>query len=104
MHFANDTIDFPRLLGPRRRKLSVHWSIVRLEPFPDVSHGHVITMPDFGTIELGKVTIKHEDFKPETTIPRKTTVRLAMIDFHFGCAIDGGATTGTGSANGTTQP
>ncbi len=72
--------------------------------FPGVSHGHVITVPDFGAIELGKVTIKHDDLKPETTIPRKTTVRLAMIDFHFGCAIDGGATTGTGSANGTTQP
>jgi hypothetical protein len=64
----------------------------------------LITVPDFGAIELAKVTIKHEDFKPGTTIPKKTTVRLAMIDFHFGCAIDGGATTGSGSANGSTVP
>jgi hypothetical protein len=53
---------------------------------------------------LGKVTLKHEDFKPETGAPKKTTVRLTMIDFHFGCAIAGNAGTGDGSSNGTTEP
>ena len=72
--------------------------------FPGASHGHLITVPDFGAIVLGKVTIKHEDFKPGTSIPKKTTVRLTMIDFHFGCAVDGGVTTGTGSTNGSTVP
>jgi hypothetical protein len=72
--------------------------------YPGASHGHVITVPDFGAIELAKVTIRHEDFKPGSAVPKKTTVRLAMIDFHFGCAIEGGASTGTGSTNGSTVP
>lgn len=72
--------------------------------YPGASPGHVITIPDFGTVVLGKVTIKHEDFKPGSGVPRKTTVRLKMIEFHFGCAIDGGADTGDGSSNGTTEP
>jgi hypothetical protein len=64
----------------------------------------LITIPDFGTIILGKVTIKHEDFKPDSGVPRTTTVRLKMIEFHFGCAIAGGADTGVGSSNGSTEP
>jgi hypothetical protein len=72
--------------------------------YPGANSGHVITIPDFGTIILGKVTIKHEDFKPGSGVPRKTTVRLKMIEFHFGCAIDGGADTGDGSTNGGTMP
>ena len=72
--------------------------------FPGSCHGHLITVPDFGAIVLGKVTIKHENFKEGTSIPKKTTVRLTMIDFHFGCAIDGGASVGTGGANGGTSP
>jgi hypothetical protein len=72
--------------------------------YPGASSGHVITIPDFGTIILGKVTIKHEDFKPGAGIPRKTTVRLKMIEFHFGCAIAGSADTGDGSTNGGTMP
>lgn len=72
--------------------------------FPGAYSGHVITIPDFGAIILGKVTIRHEDFKPGTVIPRKTTVRLKMIEFHFGCAIAGGLDTGDGSTNGGTMP
>jgi len=72
--------------------------------YPGHSSGHVITIPDFGTMVLGKVTIKHEDFKPETGAPKKTTVQLTMIDFHFGCPIEGSGGTGTGSSNGTTEP
>ncbi|MGO8933489.1 MAG: hypothetical protein ACLQDA_07235 [Terracidiphilus sp.] len=72
--------------------------------YPGRSFGHVITIPDFGTIILGKVIVKHEDFKTETGAPKKTTIRLTMIDFHFGCAIAGSAGTGDGSSNGTTEP
>ena len=71
---------------------------------PGHSFGPVITIPDFGTMVLGKITIKHEDFKPETGVPKKTTVQLTMIDFHFGCAIEGDGGTGDGSSNGTTEP
>ena len=72
--------------------------------YPGLSFGHVIKIPDFGTMLLGKVTIEHEDFKPETGAPKRTTVRLNMIEFHFGCVIDGSAGTGDGSSNGTTEP
>jgi hypothetical protein len=72
--------------------------------YPGTSSGHVITIPDFGAIVLGKVTIRHEDFKPDSGVPRKTTIQLKMIEFHFGCAIDGGADTGIGSSNGSTEP
>jgi hypothetical protein len=72
--------------------------------FPGTSSGHVIRVPDFGAIVLGKVVIRHEDFKPGTSIPRKTTVQLTMIDFHFGCAIDGNGSIGIGSTNGGTVP
>ncbi|MGB7266203.1 MAG: hypothetical protein WBC92_11875, partial [Terracidiphilus sp.] len=72
--------------------------------YPGLSFGHVITIPDFGTIILGKVTIKHEDFKPDSGIPRKTTVQLKMVEFHFGCVIAGGAGVGDGSTNGGTAP
>jgi hypothetical protein len=64
----------------------------------------VITVPDFGTIILARLTIKHEDFKPGTDIPKKTTVRLTMIDLHLGCSADGGVPIGSGSTNGGTQP
>jgi len=72
--------------------------------YPGHSFGPVITIPDFGTIVLGRITIKHEDFKPESGVPKKTTIQLTMIDFHFGCPIEGGGGTGTGSSNGTTEP
>lgn len=72
--------------------------------YPGHSSGHVITIPDFGTMILGQVTIKHEDFKPETGTPKKTTIRLTMIDFHFGCPIVGYVGTGVGSTNGGTEP
>ena len=72
--------------------------------FPGTSHGNVISVPDFGSLALAQVNIKHEDYKRGTNIPKKTTVTLTMIDFHFGCAIDGGASTGTGAADGGTSP
>ncbi len=72
--------------------------------YPGISFGHVITVPDFGVIILGKLTIKHEDFKPGTEILRKTTVTLTMIDLLLGCAADGHPSVGTGSTNGGTMP
>jgi hypothetical protein len=72
--------------------------------YPGHSSGNVITVPDFGTMLLGKVILKHEDFKAGTEVPKKTTVELTMIDFHFGCPIVGNGGTGIGSANGSSVP
>jgi hypothetical protein len=72
--------------------------------FPGELHGHVITIPSFGTVILGKLRVKHEDFKKGTHTPKKTTVTLTMIEFLFGCPIGGSGSTGTGSSNGSTVP
>jgi hypothetical protein len=72
--------------------------------YPGRSFGHVITIPGFGVIHLMKVTVKHEDFAQETTVPKKTTVTLTMIDLKLGCMVDGDVPIGNGSTNGTSQP
>jgi hypothetical protein len=68
------------------------------------TYGHVIRVPHFGTINLAKVTVTHDDFKEGTNIPEKTTIRLTMLDLELGCAISGGVGVGTGSTNGHSHP
>ena len=72
--------------------------------YPGLSFGHVIKVPDFGTIVLAKLTAKHEDFNKKSGVPKKTTFRLTMVDLHMGCMADGDVPVGTGSSNGTTEP
>ena len=73
-------------------------------PYPGHSFGHVIVIPYFGTLTLAKVTVTHTGFVPKTGSPKLTTVNLTMVDFKFGCAIDGSGGGGTGSGNGSTYP
>lgn len=68
--------------------------------YPGVCFGHVIKIPRFGAIVLGRLTLIHEDFDLETDVPRKTTFRLTMIDLKLGCVADGSIPIGTGSSNG----
>jgi hypothetical protein len=68
------------------------------------SFGHVIDIPDFGKITLAKLTVQHEDFKHDTSVPKTTTVRLTMVDLKLGCVISGGGGLGSGSSNGGTHP
>ncbi len=72
--------------------------------FPGACFGHVIHIPDFGTITLGKVCLKHEEFKEGSGVPMKTTVHLTMIDLELGCAIAGHGGVGSGSTNGGSLP
>ena len=72
--------------------------------YPGHCFGHVINVPNFGRITLGKLTVHHEDFKTGTNIPEKTTVRLTMIDLKLGCAIAGPMVVGTGTTNGGSRP
>jgi len=51
--------------------------------FPGQCFGHVIDVPDFGTIVLAALRLEQSDF--EATTPRKTTVRLTMIELKMGC-------------------
>jgi hypothetical protein len=72
--------------------------------YPGRSYGHVITIPNIGTITLGKLVLEHEHFHEETGVPKMTTVHLTMIDLNLGCVIEGAVPIGGGTSNGTTQP
>jgi hypothetical protein len=71
---------------------------------PGHTFGHIIRIPEFGTITLAKLKITQEDPNPQTGIPMKTTVTLTMIDLKLGCVIDADIPIGTGSTNGNTFP
>ncbi len=72
--------------------------------YPGLSFGHIIDIPDFGKIILGKLTVTNEDFKSGTKTPKKTTIRLTMVDLQLGCAAAGSVPIGSGSTNGGTIP
>jgi hypothetical protein len=107
-------LDLPEHLLERYNRLSsilgvseaVECSLVNRASgrYPGKSFGNVITIPGFGTITLGKLTVKHEDPHEQTKVYKKTTVTLTMVDLKLGCAIDGDVPVGTGSSNGSSQP
>ena len=78
--------------------------------FPGFSFGHIIRVPDFGTIELAKLSICHEEFgrpghyNENPNVPELTTVTLTMIDLKLGCAVEADIPVGVGSSNGTNKP
>jgi hypothetical protein len=72
--------------------------------FPGQFFNHVIRIRDFGTITLAKLRVEHEDFHPKKGSPKKTTVKLTMIECKLGCAIAGAMDLAEPSNNGTTQP
>jgi hypothetical protein len=71
--------------------------------FPGTIAGNTITIPGFGTITLGKVTVKHEN-PNESKVYKKTTLSLTMIDLKLGCVIAGEMAIGSGPSNGESQP
>ena len=77
--------------------------------FPGRAYGNIIRVPDFGTIELAKLSLIHERYepnqhKPNPKIPAMTSVHLTMIDLKLGCAVSGDVPLGTGVSNGQTKP
>ena len=78
--------------------------------YPGFTFGHIIRVPDFGTIELAKLSVTHEDYgrdnhhNPDPKVPGTTSVELTMIDLKLGCAVDGNIPVGMGFSNGTTKP
>jgi len=71
--------------------------------YPGRTFGHIIHVPDFGTITLGKLNVTHSDFHAETGISHRTLVELTMIDLKMGCAVDGDVPIGGGTNNGATH-
>lgn len=77
--------------------------------YPGISFGHVIRIPDFGTIYLARLKVTHEGYeateiKPDAKTPEKTIVTLTMVDLKLGCAIEGNVPVATGSSNGMPAP
>jgi hypothetical protein len=68
--------------------------------FPGTIAGNVITIPGFGTITLGKLTVKHEEPIASAKTHKKTTFTLTMIDLKLGCAVEGDVLVGSGPSNG----
>jgi hypothetical protein len=72
--------------------------------YPGKTFGHVIHIPGFGTISLGKLTVKHEHPHEKTGAPTKTTFTLTMVELKLGCPIAGEMIIGGGTSNGGTTP
>jgi hypothetical protein len=72
--------------------------------YPGRTFGHIIDIPDFGKVELGKLTVTTEGAKRGKQTATKTTIRLTMVDLDLGCAIGGKGGFVGGSTNGGTIP
>jgi hypothetical protein len=72
--------------------------------FPGVPRGHVIHVPDFGTICLANVRLEQSDYQQGTGIPKQTTVQLNMIEMKMGCVAAGNSSVGSIKTNGATVP
>lgn len=66
--------------------------------FPGQCFGHVIDVPDFGTIVLAALRLEHEDF--EASVPKKTSIHLNMLELKMGCIGKGNASAGSTVNNG----
>lgn len=70
--------------GPDDREVKLH--------LPGTSRGHIIHVPDFGTIFLAELTVKHNSFN------------LTMIRLELGCIADGTGSAVSASVNGGGHP
>ncbi len=72
--------------------------------YPGIPFGHIVYVPDFGRIILGRLKINHDDHNTPTGAPRITNVHLTMVDLELGCAVKGNVPIGSGSSNGSNDP
>jgi hypothetical protein len=104
----NETSGLPTELAGRYNQLAsslestekVECSLVNQAAgaYPGQTYGHILHIPHFGTVTLGKLTLTHSQFAAGT--PQQTLVELTMIDLKLGCVIDGDIPIGTGGNNG----
>ncbi len=106
--------EFPENLRERYNRLSsslrgaetVECSLVShvAGNYPGRTFGHIIDIPDFGKVVLGKLTVATESAKTGAPAATKTTITLTMVDLELGCAIGGRIGFVGGSTNGGTIP
>ena len=66
--------------------------------------GHVIEVPNFGTIVLAALRLGQGDYQEKTGIPKSTTFHLTMIEMKMGCIAAGNAHAAKLITNGSTSP
>ncbi len=72
--------------------------------FPGKCFGHVIDVPNFGTIVLAGLRLEQSDPHEKTGIPKSTTFHLTMVEMKMGCIAAGHARAGGLIVNGTSSP
>lgn len=75
-----------------------------LGDLPGRSYGHIIDIPDFGKVILGRLRVTNERVQGAAPNASKTTFSLLMIDLQLGCAGHGGIGFVGGDTNGGTLP
>lgn len=65
--------------------------------------GHVLVIPDFGTVSLGEVTVGERWYDSDDKRP-SNYFELTVIKMNLGCVGHGDVSGGTTSANGRTKP
>ena len=72
--------------------------------YPGECFNHVIKVPNFGTVHLANLRLKHDAFQKGTGIPKQTTVDLSMLKVKMGCLAAGTMAIGNTRTNGTSHP
>ena len=72
--------------------------------FPGRSFGHVIDVPNFGTVTLAALRLEHSEYQDKTGIPKTTTFHLNMIELNMGCIGAGKAQACSMITNGGSHP
>jgi hypothetical protein len=72
--------------------------------FPGRCFGHVIEVPNFGTIILAALRLEQGEYQEKTGIPATTTFHLTMIELKMGCIAAGNAQAVRLITNGSTRP
>jgi hypothetical protein len=65
--------------------------------------GHVLYIPDFGSVSLGEVTVGERWYDPKDTRPNNY-FELTVIKMNLGCVGHGTVSGGSSSSNGIHQP
>ncbi|HTS07186.1 MAG TPA: hypothetical protein VMP68_16515 [Candidatus Eisenbacteria bacterium] len=80
-------------------------------PIPGVrSYGHVLVIPEFGSVSLGEIVVGEKNHKadpddPDPTPPKPSVYfQLTGISMEMGCVAHGSAVVGSATANGTHKP
>lgn len=97
---------FPAKASNEQKRESLECSLVESvsQNCPGEYHGHVIRIPNFGTIVLARVILTHQVLGQGADTLSATTVRLSMIDFKLGCPAVANVTAAAAANNGMPVP